>query len=257
VNSDTRDLQIDIIVEARMGSTRLPGKVMLPVNGKPFLEIMIERLRLIKGVHNIIIASTVNPADSIIERLAKKLGVGCYRGSEDDVLLRVVEAARHFGTDVIVEITGDDALVDPSFSSQVVETYIKNRNNIDIVANDFEQIIPLGFYTRAFSRKSLEIIASKTCDPLYRENVEAYYYNHKSEFRWINIDIPEIFKRPDIRLTLDTPDDYEVMKIVVESLYPQNPAFSGQDIIGFLDTHPEIKAINQQTKQNSIQKQSL
>ena len=132
-----------LIVEARMRSTRLPGNVLLPAAGKPMLELMIERLQRMDPPSGVIVATTVHPDDDPIEELAGRIGVGCFRGSEDDVLGRVVAAAQQFGTDIIVEITGDDPLLDPHESSRVVQTYLDRREDVDYVANDLEDTYPI------------------------------------------------------------------------------------------------------------------
>ncbi len=245
--------QVDVIVEARMSSTRLPGKVLLPACGKPMLELMIERLRLIPELTNIIVATTTNPKDDCLVELAKRLKVGFFRGSEDDVLGRVVKAAQNFKTDIIVEITGDDPLLDPELSSKVIKTLLNNSADYDYVANDVEWTFPIGFNTRAFSRKVLEQVEAKTNHPTDREHVVNYIVKHPQEFRIFNIVAEGLYKRPEIRLTLDTEQDYLVMKAVFEALYPKDRAFSAKDIIDFLDANPKIKNTNQMVEQRTYE----
>lgn len=242
---------IDVIVEARMTSSRLPGKVLKMGCGKPMLQHMIERLLLIPEVTRVIIATTVNPEDDVIVALAEKLKIPCYRGSEEDVLGRVVEAAEHFKTDVIVEITGDNPLVDPAAASEVIRAYIENEDIIDYVANDMEWTYPIGFNTRAFSTKLLAAFADKTNHPVDREHVVNYICKHPQEFRMMNIAAQGIYKRKDIRLTMDTEEDYQVIKAVFDALYPKNPKFTAEDIINFLDNNPAIYEINQKVVQRT------
>ena len=247
--SSKSNLQTDIIVEARMTSSRLPGKVLLHVVDKPLLQLMIERLNRIKEVDNIIIATTVNETDDCIEQLAHDLGVLCYRGSEEDVLGRVVEAAQYFSTDTIVEITGDDPLVDPEICSKILKMFKSNENNYDIVANDFEKTFPIGLTARAFKRTLLEKVEKITKDPTNREHVESYFYQNVEKFRFYNIEAMGKLRRPDIRLTLDTKEDYQVIRSVYEALYMKKTNFTAEDVISFLDLNPAIRDLNSNISQ--------
>jgi len=237
--------QIDVIVEARMTSSRLPGKVLMPAVGKPMLELMVERLRLIPEITKIIIATTENCADEPIVALAEMLGVDCFRGDEEDVLGRVVKAAQRFKTDIIVEITGDDPLLDPELSSAVIKTFLMNESKIDYAANDIDWTFPIGLNTRAFSRGLLEKVERLTFHPVDREHVVNYIVKHPDQFRLHNIPAAGIYRRKDIRLTLDTAADYQVIKTVFETLYPMNPAFTAKEVIRFLNAHPEVLKLNQ------------
>src|ERR1700761_1949451 len=120
-------------IEARMNSSRLPGKVMLPILGKPALQLLVERLQRSSSLDGIVIATTTHPADAVLERLAAKLGVGCFRGSEEDVLERVLLTAQSAQADVIVEITGDCPLMDPAMVDAVVASH--RTGKLDYVSN--------------------------------------------------------------------------------------------------------------------------
>ncbi|MEK7376919.1 MAG: glycosyltransferase family protein [Candidatus Margulisiibacteriota bacterium] len=243
--------QIDVIVEARMTSSRLPGKTLFKAAGKPLLELMIERLRRIPEIDNVIVATTENTKDDLIADLCKRCNVACFRGDEDDVLGRVVKAAKRFGTDIIVEITGDNPLVDPGISSQVIKEFLKNEKNIDYAANDVMVTFPIGFNTRAFSRALLEKVERSTNDPVDREHVVNYICKRPDEFRMHNIAAKGPLRRTDIRLTMDTAEDYKVIKSVFEALYPSNHQFLAQDIIDYLDKNPDIKNINKEIVQRT------
>ena len=233
--------QIDVIVEARMPSSRLPGKVLMPGCGKPTLHHLVERLRWIPEVSNVIMATTESETDDCIVELAERIGVWYFRGDEEDVLGRVVKAAQHFGTDIIVEITGDDPLVDPEVSSEVIRAFWEHEHEVDFVTNDFEQTFALGFNTRAFTCQLLESVEKKATRPVDREHVVNYIVKRPGEFRIYNVEAKGIHRRPDLRLTLDTQEDYEVIKAVFDALYPKNPKFTARDIYEFLDAHPDIR----------------
>lgn len=245
------DKQVDVIVEARMRSSRLPGKVLLPGCGKPMLHHMVERLSWIPEVSNIIIATTLNRADDCIVELAEKLGVRCFRGDEDDVLGRVVKAASYFGTDVIVEITGDNPLLDPGISSKVIRAFLEHGNKVDFVTNDLIMTFPLGFNTRAFNRTLLESVEKEATHPVDREHVVNYICKRPQHFKIYNIEAQGIYRRPDLRLTLDIQQDYQVIKAVFDALYAENPKFSVKDIISFLDAHPKIRDLNKDVVQRA------
>ncbi|MDD1664201.1 MAG: glycosyltransferase family protein, partial [Methanomicrobiales archaeon] len=174
------------IIEARMTSTRLPGKVLLPVLGRPLLDHLIERLKRARTLDQIIVATTTNATDDPVEALARNLGCGCFRGSEEDVLERVLSAAHRFGVDLIVEITGDCPLMDPAIVDILVETYRLNR--YDYVSNVLERTYPRGMDTQVFPTKVLDEVARLTDDPVDHEHVSLYIYNHPERFSLHNVE---------------------------------------------------------------------
>ncbi len=242
---------IDIIVEARMRSSRLPGKVLLPAAGKPLLGHMIERLRRIKHVRHIIIASTVDPANLCIEELAGDLNVPYFKGEEIDVLKRVLRTAQQFETEIIVEITGDNPLIDPEISSAVIEAFLEREHSIDYASNDvghhrqgFDLTFPFGFSTKVFKTSVLEKVGRLARHPLDREHVVNYLVKNAKLSKLYNLRASGVMKRPELRLTLDTPEDYRVIKGVFEALYQKEPAFGAKDILNFLDNKPELRDAN-------------
>lgn len=243
-------MRIVSTIEARMRSSRLPGKVLKEVCGKPMLELLIERLQRAGHVHDVMVATTVHPADDEIEALARRLGVGCFRGSEEDVLDRVVRAAQAARADVIVEITGDCPLIDPGVIDQVIQTYL--NNDYHYVSNNLRRTYPRGLDTQVFARSVLEEVASLTQDPADREHVSLYIYEHPERYRCHNVDsgLPERFW--DLRLTLDTPEDFQLLSAIFETLYPVNPEFTLRDVLDLLDRHPDWLEWNRQIKQKAV-----
>lgn len=237
-----------------MTSTRLPGKVLRPLLGRPMLELLIERLKNAKRLDGIVVATTVVAADDAIEALAGALGVGCFRGSEEDVLDRVVRAARAVRADVIVEITGDCPLLDPPLVDSLVETYLANR--YDFVTNraaaKVRPTYPNGYGVRIFSTAVLDEVARLTQDPLDREHVSLYIFEHPERFSLHNVEsgLPERYW--DLRLTVDTIEDFEVIRAIVEELYPKNPAFGLSDVLQLLDRRPELVEINRHVEQKPV-----
>jgi spore coat polysaccharide biosynthesis protein SpsF len=238
------------IIEARMTSTRLPGKILLPVMGKPLLELLVERLKRVHSLDEIIVATTVNPTDDVVETLTRKIGVGCFRGSEDDVLCRVLGAAKKYHVDVIVEITGDCPLIDPEIVEKLIGIY--RDGNFDYVSNVLKPTYPVGMDTQVFSTEVLQKVADLTRDPVDHEHVSLYIYEHPELFSLYNLEsgLPE--KYGNLRLTLDTPEDFALIRSVYESLYPKKPRFLLQDILELLLKHNELLAINCHISQKKV-----
>lgn len=241
-------MKIASTVEARMGSTRLPGKTMMKILDKPMLEFLIERLKRSKLIDEIVIATTINPKDEIIVELTDKIGVKCFRGSEEDVLARVLDAAKSVGGDIIVEITADCPLIDPDVVDMIIREYL--NNDYDYVCNlnapernpILDSNFPVGLETQVFSVKVLEEVASLTNNPSDREHVSLYIYNHPERYKVYCVKAPEELNYPKLELTVDYKEDFEVIKKIYESLYLKNPEFSILDAIKFLKNDPVLKS---------------
>lgn len=234
-------------IEARMRSSRLPGKVLLPVAGKPLLEHLVERLRRVPSLDEIVMATTIGGTDAPLVRLSSQLGIGCFRGSEQDVLGRVADAARTFQADVIVEITSDCPLIDPGIVERCIRKYLET--GADYVSNALKPSYPMGMNAQVFARHTLEEVSRLTHDPADREHVSLYIYSHPEKYRLLNVAASQQHTRPKLRLTLDTIEDYEVISAIFGSLYTDKKDFDLSDILTFLDSHPEIAAINARVQQ--------
>ncbi len=230
-------------IEARMTSSRLPGKVLKTACGRPLLDLMIERVKRIEHVDEIIIATTINLTDDPIVELARELDVRYFRGSEEDVLGRVLGAAESVGADVIVELTGDCPLIDPDISSQVIEFYL--LHDFDYVSNDHLKVgdgydydsYPEGMDTEVFSAEMLATADRETQSPDDREHVSLYMFT-QPKFSTALVPAPPSLRRPDLRLTLDIESDYVRIKNVFEALYPTLPNFSLRDMLEAIDKDP-------------------
>jgi len=251
------DLKIDIIIEARMDSKRLPGKVLLPIVGRPALELMIERLKHVRRVSEIIVATTKKKVDNSIANLAYKNGVRCYRGSENDVLKRVLEGAQFFNTDIIVEITGDNPLADPALVDSMISKFLELGSSIDFLSNDvgcyndnFKFEFPLGLNVKIFSTSILKDSESRAKHPVDREHVVNFILKNLDRYRVHNYKPQGLYFRPDIRFTMDYKEDYILIKHVYENLYKNNKQFSTEEIFQYLDNNPDIKNINSHCLQN-------
>jgi len=237
-------------IEARYASSRLPGKTLLKICGKPTLELIVERLKRSKFIDEIAIATTINPDCDAIESLAKRLNVGCFRGSEDDVLDRVLKTAKAYKADLIVEITGDETLIDPLLIDEVIDYYLKN--DFDYVSNVLNRRYPRGLDTQIFSTSVLGKVAGLTNEPADRENVSLYIYEHPEKFKLGSVEAPEEFNHPDWRWTLDTKEDFEFLRTVYEALYPVKKYFNASDVLAFLKKNPHVLKINERIKQKAV-----
>lgn len=237
-------------IEARMTSTRLPGKVLMEAAGKPMLELMVERLRRVPSLDGIVIATTANAADDPIEALARRLGVGIWRGSEDDVLRRVLDAALHHKVDVIVETTGDCPLIDPAAVEECIQVY--RRAKVDYVSNTLTRMYPIGMDTQVFATAVLADVARRTNDATDHEHVSLYIYRHPELYTLKNVPAPAPLARPELALTLDTPEDYRLIGAIFADLYPVNPAFSLADVLALLERRPDIAEMNAHVRRKKV-----
>ena len=248
-------MKIVSTIEARMASSRLPGKTMKEVLGRPMLERLIERLKRAKTVDDIIVATTVNPEDEVIARLAKNIGIKYFRGSSEDVLDRVLKAAQAHQADVIVEMTGDCPLLDPEIVDLLVSKFLAGKGKYDYVANVIKRTFPRGLDTQVFLVSVLEEVSRITQDPDDRENVSLYIYEHPEKYRLLNVEAPPEIGRPDLRLTVDTEDDLKLIREIYAALYPKNPAFTTLDVIKLIEANPSLKMININIQQKKIRGQ--
>jgi spore coat polysaccharide biosynthesis protein SpsF len=227
-----------------MGSTRFPGKMLADVNGKSAMTRLMDRLQQCTLVDEIILATSVSPVDDPLDDWAKREGVAIYRGSEDDVLLRVIEAQRSTRADIVVEITGDCTLTDPDIVDVAVATYLENE--CDFVTNCEKNYYPPGMYAQVFSLAALEAIGQKVKDPAVREHVSLYFYEHPDEYRIIHLMSPPRWKLPDdCRIYLDYREDLEFIKAIYSRLEPEyGDQFRSEEIVALLKAEPELMNIN-------------
>ena len=238
------------IVEARFRSSRLPGKVLMPIMGKAMLARMLERVKRARTLDAIVVACPESYEDDAVERVAFESGALCFRGSEHDVLGRVVGAARASNADVIVEVTGDCPLHEPALIDKVLSDY--RLGGADFVSNILPYSTPRGTDVRVFSAKSLAEIAETSDDEADREHVSLHYWEHPEQYRLRNVTTAFPADVANLRLTVDTEDDLRFVRAVYDELYPRNPNFTLADVIGLLAERPDIKAINAGVVQKAV-----
>jgi spore coat polysaccharide biosynthesis protein SpsF len=247
---DSRTDRIAATIEARMTSSRLPGKVLLPAGGKPLLGHLVDRLRLVPSIAEIVLATTINPTDDVLEGFARQVGIACFRGSEEDVMERVIGAASSVHADIVVEITGDCPIIDPLIVEQTIRMFL--NNDCDYATNAHVRSYPDGMDVQVFTLSTLERSAQMTTDPLDREHVTAHIRRHPELFRPVYLIAPPDLHWPELGLTLDEQQDYELLKTLIEHFSVDRPYFGCREVIELLRSHPEWAAINQAVRRKGI-----
>lgn len=243
-------LRIILIVQARMGSTRLPGKILKEVLEKPLLAYEVERLRRVRKADEIVIATTTNSIDQPVVDFCHLEQVPLYRGSEEDVLDRYYQAAKAFSADVIVRVSGDCPLIDPEVIDCVIEFYLKHYPQYQYVSNTIERTYPRGMDVEVFSFDALEKAAKEAKRPEEREHVTPYFYENPDLFS-----LGKVIHSPNEsvhRWTVDTSEDLQLISNLIEALYPNKPNFGMIDILNQFKEHPDWMAINAQVKQKPL-----
>jgi spore coat polysaccharide biosynthesis protein SpsF len=235
-------MRIIATIEARMTSTRLPGKVLLEARGAPLLHHLVDRLRDVPSLDGIVLATTTNRTDDVLAQFAARERIACFRGSEDDVMARVIGAAGSVEADVVVEITGDCPVIDPQIVEQTIRMFL--AHDVAYASNVIVRSYPDGMDTQVFSLDTLERSAALTSERLDREHVTLHIREHPEIFSRVHLVAPPEMHWPDLGLTLDEPADYDLIRRLVEHFGDANPRFSCLDAIRVLRAHPEWTVLN-------------
>ncbi|MCK5016997.1 MAG: glycosyltransferase family protein [Candidatus Peribacteraceae bacterium] len=243
-------MKIGAIIQARMSSTRLPGKIMKDLSGQPLLWHVIDRVRTCRMIDEIVLASTANEKDEVLERFAKENDIKLFRGSEEDVLERYLHAAKKYNIDMIVRITSDCPLIDPKTVDKLIEKHIEYR--ADYSSNILERTYPRGLDTEVFSTVLLEEIDKIATEKFQREHVTPYFYQKPSKYSLNNLVAEKKLNRPDYRLCVDTIEDLELIKLIYGKLYNPPDIVSIENVIDLLDKEPGLAQININIKQKEL-----
>jgi len=239
------------IIQARMGSTRLPGKILEDIEGKPMLWHVVNRIGFSKMINKIVVATTLNKIDDLVENLCKKNNVDCYRGSEVDVLDRYYNAAKEWCADVVVRITSDCPLIDPMVADKVILAYLKNENSFDGSSNTIKRTYPHGLDVEVISYDTLERACEEAKKDYQREHVTIYIYENPSKFKILNVENNKDLSC--LRWTVDEKKDLEFVREIYKLLHNKS-MFLMDDIIDLLERNPSIKEINKDVEQKKINK---
>ena len=240
-------MKVVIINQARMTSTRLPTKVMKPVLGKSLLEYQIERLRRVNLANQIVVATTINDTDQPIIDLCDRLSISCYCGSEEDVLARYHGAAIAHQADVVVRVTSDCPAIDPQVIDQVIQFYLDSYPRYDYVSNCLTRTYPRGMDTEVFAFKALNEAFYQATAQGDREHVTPFIHRQIARYELGQVSYLQNYSNH--RWTVDTPEDFELIKRIFEALYPMKPEFSLEDCLELLSQNPEWMTINQHIEQ--------
>ena len=237
------------IVQARMGSTRLPGKVLLDLHGKTILGRVVERVGRMRKVNDLVVATSSLEADDAIEAECRRLGVACFRGSEDDVLDRFRGAAETLNAEQCVRITADCPLIDPALSDDIIAQFESASPSVDYASNKIPQSFPRGLDTEVFTREALDRSARWAKKPYHRTHVTAYMYQTPELFTLLSV-VSDV-DRADWRWTVDTREDLAFVRSVYERL-ESKPEFDWLDVVKLVDADPALAAINSHVVQKEI-----
>lgn len=242
------------IIQARTGSTRLPGKVMYPLDGQPALEHVVTRTSYAETVTDVVVATSAEPQDDVISQNAPKFGAEVIRGSESNVISRFERAVAEYDTDIVLRITGDCPLIDPTTIDKIVAPVLEG--DADYASNTFQRTFPRGLDVEAFTAESFKTVISAATTEAEREHVTPYYRENPEEFDIVNVTSDRVFDeekyidRTDLRLTLDEADDYCLLKRIYDTI-EYDEILPIRDAIDLVD-EKGLAEINESVRQKKI-----
>lgn len=237
-----------IIIQARLGSTRLPNKVLKDLCGRPVLWHVVNRVKQAKLVSEIIIATTTLPEDDAIEKFCQDNGIKFFRGSSENVLSRYFEAAKKYNAETVIRITSDCPVIDPVLLDLMIEEYFKS--GADYMSNSLVRTFPRGLDMEIFSFALLEKAYREASKQYELEHVTPYIYQHPELFKLTNYANDTDFSFH--RWTLDTDEDYKLISEIYNALYPANNLFLWKDILKLFEMRPELIEINKHIEQKKL-----
>lgn len=232
-----------IMITARLKSTRLPMKVVKPILGRPMICHMLDRLKLVRSSQKIIICTSTLVQDDPLEKIAAQESVYCFRGHPEDVLLRLTDAACHFGIDTVISCTADNPFVDPVYISRLIDFHMQE-------GNDFSKIegLPFGTFSYVLSHRAM----IRACEIKDETDTEVWggYFTDTGVFKVgiLYVTDPEV-RRPNLRLTVDTPEDFELASRIFQALHIEGRVFTLREILRLFDEHPELARLNAHVQQ--------
>lgn len=237
-------MKVVAIIQARMGSTRLPGKVLMDVAGRPMLAQQIRRLKQCRLADEIIIATTKEEVDDAIAKIAHQEGIGCFRGSSEDVLHRFVEAARHAHADVVVRMTADCPLIDPIITDKVIHELCEYSHVCDYASNVTRRTYPRGLDAEAFHWDTLLRIERLAQSQMAREHVTLVPRSERPDL-FLCRSVEDEQDNSDLRWTVDTEADLRLVRHLYENLALGERPVSYSEILSYVRDHPKLSQMNQ------------
>jgi spore coat polysaccharide biosynthesis protein SpsF len=242
---------ITAIIQARVGSTRLPGKALMDIEGKPMLWHVINRIKCSKYINKILIATTTNKKDDQIENFCKNYGIEFYRGMEDDVLDRYYQAAKLWKANTIVRICSDNPLIDPQIIDKVISSYLENKDILNGASTNVHLTYPLGLNAEVISFSTLEKVWQEAKKDYQREHVTIYIYENPNNFKINSVENEKNISH--FHWTVDEYKDLKFIREIYKILYKKKNIFLIKDILNLLEREPYLKEINK----NSVQKEII
>jgi spore coat polysaccharide biosynthesis protein SpsF len=239
-----------VIIQARLGSKRLPGKVLQEIAGKPMLWHVVERMQRARGINDVMVATTDSPLDDRLAAWCTADGVPCFRGSEANVLDRYCGAARAANADVVVRITSDCPLIDPAITTRVVDEFLAEQERWSGASNVIHRTWPRGLDTEVVARETLDRLQRVACEPRFREHVTLYMYEHSDEFPLLSVENNR--DRSAFRWTVDEEADLQFVRAVYERLYSTERVFGAADVFQLLEQEPRLAEINRTVQQKKV-----
>lgn len=235
-----------VVVQARVGSTRLPSKVLMPVAGAPLLVRMLERVRAAKTPFELVVATTTDRSDDPVAGLAAQAGAHVYRGHPTDLLDRHVRAARERGAKAVVKIPSDCPLIEPSVIDRVLAVFTGRSGEVDFVSNLHPASWPDGHDVEVMTMDALEVAFREARKPHEREHTTPFLWDQPDRFRCLNVvDDSGIDRSMTHRMTIDYPEDYAFVKAVYDALFiPGRPLFSLDDVLALIERRPDVFELN-------------
>jgi spore coat polysaccharide biosynthesis protein SpsF len=234
------------IIQARMGSSRLPGKILMPLGDHNNLYYVTSRCMSIAGVDEVIVATSTLQQDDAVEQWCHGQGIACYRGSEEDVLSRYIGASEDYQPNYVIRVTADCPFVDVEMAEQMLQ--LAQAQQVDIV--DLGSVLPRGLAVEVVTYSALQLIDSHGREPRHREHVTYYAYEYKHLFARATYQPPHNRLYPELRITLDTEDDYALISHIAEHF--NDPHISSQEVIAYLLKNPHIAALNAHVEQKPV-----
>lgn len=237
-------------IQARMGSTRLPGKVLRPIAGRPTLLRIAERLARCREVDAVVVSTSGERRDDPVAVLAAREGLACVRASEMDLIDRLGRTLVAAGGDALVRITGDCPLLEPELVDRLVAIWRQSQGDLEYVSNVFPSTFPHGLDVEVLSREVFERLDREVSDPFFRESLTAYIREHPESFRMANLEHTEDLS--SLRWTVDYPEDLEFVERVYEALAQEGGSFGMREVLALLGRRPEIREINRHLEDTTV-----
>lgn len=236
-------MRIIASVQVRMGSSRLPGKTMLEIAGKPLLGHLLDRLSHSKQLDGVVVATAEGSENDIIDAYCRSRRIHCYRGSENDVLERMLRALRSVNATVGVEVFGDCPLIDPGIVDGMIDNFVSAKGALDFISNDLKTTYPPGMEVEVFKVSALADSAARTSDSDMREHGTLFIRQHPELYRLRSVEAPPHHQYPELELEVDSAEDVPVITAILEHFHGR-PTFSLDDIITFMEEHSDLAALN-------------